>query len=445
MEKKTMGSFLAALRRANGMTQKELAERLNVSDKSVSRWERDDGAPDLALIPVIAEVFGVTCDELLRGERAAAGEEQGAQSTPKGEQQKKHLLAASLSRFRSRCCIALALAAAGFLVAMAFNSALERALLGFFLGAVFFVAAAAVETVQLNAALLAIHDEEGEDVDAFRRAVVRGAERTYGAAWVLFACTLPLLLAFHPVTINGFTASRTGVGISLDFWQAALVLLTALVTGVLAVRLVERRLVKKRFLPPEEKTEAQRKNDRLLRTTALTLCAALALSAFAARALVGFGDTRLLAEGVEFTDFDSFKRYMRKPVKPAEGLRRRPPLPKARSTTRMTRRSIARRPRARPLRTTTGMCSATSSGATARSFSGGQGQRQTAICPSPSTRRRRCRWRGRRQSTSTWCSMASMLLRSSPRRHTISASAKSKKGKEKARPAAALSFCCFQM
>lgn len=100
MEKKTMGSFLAALRRANGMTQKELAERLNVSDKSVSRWERDDGAPDLALIPVIAEVFGVTCDELLRGERAAAGEEQGAQSTPKGEQQKKHLLAASLSRFR---------------------------------------------------------------------------------------------------------------------------------------------------------------------------------------------------------------------------------------------------------------------------------------------------------------------------------------------------------
>ena len=161
MEKKTMGSFLAALRRASGMTQKELAERLNVSDKSVSRWERDDGAPDLALIPVIAEVFGVTCDELLRGERAAAGEEQGAQSTPKGEQQKKHLLAASLSRFRSRCCIALALAAAGFLVAMACNSALDRALLGFFLGAVFFVAAAVVETVQLNAALLAIHDEEG--------------------------------------------------------------------------------------------------------------------------------------------------------------------------------------------------------------------------------------------------------------------------------------------
>lgn len=316
MEKKTMGSFLAALRRANGMTQKELAERLNVSDKSVSRWERDDGAPDLALIPVIAEVFGVTCDELLRGERAAAGEEQGAQSTPKGEQQKKHLLAASLSRFRSRCCISLACSFGGFLAAMACNSALDRALLGFFLGAVFFVAAAAVETVQLNAALLAIHDEEGEDVDAFRSAVVRGAERTYGAAWVLFACTLPLLWAFHPITVNGFTLSRTGVGVSLTFWQAALVLLAAVLLAFFAVWIAERRLVKKRFLPPEEKTEVQRKNDRLLRTTALALCAALALSAFINRALVGFGDTRRLAEGTEFTDFDSFVRYMRKPVEP---------------------------------------------------------------------------------------------------------------------------------
>ena len=40
MEKKTIGCFIATLRKANGMTQKDLAERLNVSDKTVSRWER---------------------------------------------------------------------------------------------------------------------------------------------------------------------------------------------------------------------------------------------------------------------------------------------------------------------------------------------------------------------------------------------------------------------
>ena len=69
MEKKSIGGFIAALRKANGMTQKDLAERLNVSDKTVSRWERDEGSPDLSVIPVIAEIFDITCDELLRGER----------------------------------------------------------------------------------------------------------------------------------------------------------------------------------------------------------------------------------------------------------------------------------------------------------------------------------------------------------------------------------------
>lgn len=66
MERKTIGSFIAALRKANGMTQKELADRLLVSDKAVSRWERDECAPDISPIPVIAEPFGVTSDELLK-------------------------------------------------------------------------------------------------------------------------------------------------------------------------------------------------------------------------------------------------------------------------------------------------------------------------------------------------------------------------------------------
>ena len=60
MTKKSIGEFIAALRKANGMTQKQLAEILNVSDKAVSRWERDESAPDISLIPVIADVFGVT-------------------------------------------------------------------------------------------------------------------------------------------------------------------------------------------------------------------------------------------------------------------------------------------------------------------------------------------------------------------------------------------------
>ena len=70
MEKKTIGRFISVLRKASGMTQRELAERLFVSDKTVSRWECDECTPDLTLIPAIAEIFGITTDELLRGERS---------------------------------------------------------------------------------------------------------------------------------------------------------------------------------------------------------------------------------------------------------------------------------------------------------------------------------------------------------------------------------------
>lgn len=69
MEKKTLGSFISALRRAQGLTQQEVADRLAVSNKAVSRWERDEAMPDILLLPAIADLFGVTVDELLRGER----------------------------------------------------------------------------------------------------------------------------------------------------------------------------------------------------------------------------------------------------------------------------------------------------------------------------------------------------------------------------------------
>ncbi len=69
MTNKSMGSFLAELRKEKGITQKELADYLNVSDKTVSHWECDNYSPDISVIPVLAEFFGVTCDELLKGEK----------------------------------------------------------------------------------------------------------------------------------------------------------------------------------------------------------------------------------------------------------------------------------------------------------------------------------------------------------------------------------------
>ena len=71
MEMNLLGGRIAALRKARGMTQKELAESLHISDKSVSRWERGETAPDLSLLPALAEHLNVTLDELLSGRKSA--------------------------------------------------------------------------------------------------------------------------------------------------------------------------------------------------------------------------------------------------------------------------------------------------------------------------------------------------------------------------------------
>lgn len=67
------GQFTAELRREKGMTQKELGERLFVSDKTVSKWERGLSMPGVGLLLPLAEALGVTVTELLKGERMQDG------------------------------------------------------------------------------------------------------------------------------------------------------------------------------------------------------------------------------------------------------------------------------------------------------------------------------------------------------------------------------------
>ncbi len=68
-DKAKTGAFLAQLRREKNMTQKDLAGRLYVTDKAVSKWERGLSMPDASLLLPLAEILGVTVTELLRGER----------------------------------------------------------------------------------------------------------------------------------------------------------------------------------------------------------------------------------------------------------------------------------------------------------------------------------------------------------------------------------------
>ena len=69
MEKEQFGILLTTLRKKNGISQKEMAERLSVSTSAVSKWEHGKNLPDMTMLGSIAEILQVSCDELLNPEK----------------------------------------------------------------------------------------------------------------------------------------------------------------------------------------------------------------------------------------------------------------------------------------------------------------------------------------------------------------------------------------
>ena len=74
MDPLKIGNYIRSLRKAAGLTQKELAEKLNVSFQAVSKWECGDALPDTALLPELCDLLDTTADKLLHGGALAAGE-----------------------------------------------------------------------------------------------------------------------------------------------------------------------------------------------------------------------------------------------------------------------------------------------------------------------------------------------------------------------------------
>ena len=69
MDQIKIGAFMKELRKEKGLTQEQAAERLNVSNRTVSRWETGTNMPDISLLLEIAELYGVSIPELIDGER----------------------------------------------------------------------------------------------------------------------------------------------------------------------------------------------------------------------------------------------------------------------------------------------------------------------------------------------------------------------------------------
>lgn len=85
---------IGQLRRAAGMTQLEMAEKLNYSDKAISKWERGESLPDLTVLVQVADMFGVSVDYLLHAEHPKETESRREYTR---RQKRNHLLIAAMS------------------------------------------------------------------------------------------------------------------------------------------------------------------------------------------------------------------------------------------------------------------------------------------------------------------------------------------------------------
>lgn len=78
MTNKSMGEIISTLRKGKGMTQKDLADKLNITDKAVSKWERNIAFPDTATIPKLAEILEVSVEDLMNAKAIPVSDNKGA-------------------------------------------------------------------------------------------------------------------------------------------------------------------------------------------------------------------------------------------------------------------------------------------------------------------------------------------------------------------------------
>lgn len=263
MENKTIGSFLSALRKANGMTQQEVADKLNVSNKTVSKWERDEGCPEIMMLPALAELYSVTVDEILRGERIIKEYEQ--QKSAKSEERIKYLIEKASLKFTDCAIASVVLGAAALLLAYTIGDIINYSYIWIGYVIVLVLIAASVTTLLIGfnnfiSGLKGADDEAQKEYEGAMKKAIK-------------YITAVVFLSF--VTLTGQLAWIVFDG--PDFMLA--VLCFAAIAGAFFSLYIRSLIYKKYDIADDSLTQAQRQYRRKrIKTTAIILAVIIAAS-----------------------------------------------------------------------------------------------------------------------------------------------------------------------
>jgi transcriptional regulator with XRE-family HTH domain len=307
MEKKTIGKFIAVLRKANGMTQKDLGDKLFVSDKTVSRWERDECAPELSLIPAIAEIFGITTDELLRGEKNNPDTliEDEPKLSAKAEKQFKAMIFGQKRKFDNLSLISVGISLFGLLVGMIINLGFSKGLIAFFVTSIFLMASTICQICFTSNAKIANNEDENyrELTETTNSSYVQKSISVCFANFIIFSFFLPLV-----TVIDG-----RNFGLPFGQWLIyglTFVIITTLITYIIYHIYVLPLLIKRNLLVFDQKAKIRNAYKRKLIVRCFALSMAIAFLLGIAILVVNNIGNRKFADKVVLESPEEFKEYM---------------------------------------------------------------------------------------------------------------------------------------
>ena len=205
MSANQIGEFLAALRKARGFTQQEVAEKLGVSNKTVSSWETGTSCPDISMLPVLAELYKVTCDEIVKGKRINTVEPEKV-SQAKRENANK-LLQKQKSDITVVYGISIALILVGILLTSIIGYVATESLLGFFIGLILLIASVITAAILIRKIRFSLGEEWLEGTVK----VLSSADKA------IFRIVCANIAALGFIAPHAFAPVHTGLQLNL-FW-----------------------------------------------------------------------------------------------------------------------------------------------------------------------------------------------------------------------------------